>query len=168
MRSYRLKTTEAISDGLDGIWCETDILANTTYMVQTQQEMFKVHGRIRVNVLFAEAITAFSANATTLKFTFTSTTPVIAVANMTAASGSLSGKVAGTRVSCIGGAVTNGALVDAGPGITAAMTPMIIGTNGGVGTIGILTAGASQTSGTSKVVMFYVPLSDGAYVDALH
>jgi hypothetical protein len=168
MRNNYGKILDELGDNIDGLKVDTSILTNTTYLAQTQQEMFNVFGRIWVTTLFGEAVTAFAAVATTLKFNFTSTTPVIAVANMTAASGSLSGKVAGTRVSCIGTAVATGALVDAGPGITAAMLPMIIGTNGGIGTIGILTAGASQTSGTTKFSISYVPLSDGAYVTAVH
>jgi len=169
MKNYSQSTQDLVSDVRNGIEVETTAMANATYMAQTQQEIFNVFGRIKVNILYGEAVTDGSANATTLKFNFTSTTPVIAVANMTAASvGVWTSAVPGTRVVCLGGAVATAALVDAGPGISGAMTPMIIGTVGGIGTIGILTAAASQASGTTKFVIDYVPLSDGAYVTAAH
>jgi hypothetical protein len=168
MRNYSQNTQDFASDVINGIEVETSAMANATYMIQTQQEIFNVYGRIKVNILYGEVVTDASANATTLKFNFTSTTPVIGVADMTAASGSLSAAVPGTRVVCLGTAVATGALVDAGPGISGAMLPMIIGTVDGIGTIGILTATASQASGTTKFVIDYVPLSDGAYVTAAH
>lgn len=169
MRNYSQSTQDLTSDVINGIEVETSAMANATYMASSQQEIFNVYGRIKVNVLYGEAVTDGSANATTLKFNFTSSSPMIGVANMTAASvGTWNAVVPGTRVACLGGAVATAALVDAGPGITGSMTPMIIGTVGGTGTIGILTAAANQTSGTTKFVIDYTPLDDGAYVTAVH
>lgn len=168
MRNYSQSTQDFASDVINGIEVETSAMANATYMAQTQQTLFNVYGRIKVNILYGEVVTDASADATTLKFRFQSTTPAIAVADMTAASGSLASAVPGTRVACLGGAVATGALVDAGPGITGSMSPMIIGTVGGIGLIAILTATANQTSGTTKFVIDYVPLDDGAYVTAAH
>lgn len=168
MRNIYGRILDEVADNLNGLMVETGTMLHTTYMIQTQQEIFNVYGRIRVINLFGEVVVACSATATTLKFNATWATPVIAVADMSAASGSISAKVAGTRIVLIGGAVATAALVDAGPGITASTIPMVIGLKSGIGTIGILTATANQTSGSSKFVICYVPLSDGAYVTAAH
>jgi hypothetical protein len=168
MRTNYGPVLEEASYVSEGIKVDTGIMANTTYMIQTQQEIFNVYGRIAVTVLFGELVTDFSATATVVKFNATWTTPVISVANITANSGSLSGKVAGTRVVCLGTAIATGALVDAGPGISGSMLPIIIGLSGGIGTIGILSATANATSGTMKWSICYAPLSDGAYVTAAH
>ena len=167
MKNYSVSTMEEISDIQNGMRVETSAMANATYMASSQQEIFNVFGRIKVTALFGEAVTTGSNNATTLKFNYTSTTPVIAVANMTAASvGVWTNAVVGTQVGCPGGAIANAAVV--GTGKVCGMTPMIIGLKDGIGTIGILTAAASQTSGTTRFTICYVPMSDGAYVTAAH
>lgn len=168
MRGYSVSSQSEISDIQNGVWVDTGVMLNVTYMVQTQQEIFNVFGRIKVNVLFGEVVVAASATGTLLKFNATWTTPVIGVADMSTVTGSISGKVAGTRIVLVGTTVATAAIVDAGPGITANTNPMIIGLSGGIGTIGILTTTANQTSGSTKFSIFYVPLSDGAYVTAAH
>jgi hypothetical protein len=171
MYNYSPNTQAFASDVLNGICVETGSLANTAYLIQTQKTIFHVYGRVKVNLLYMEVLTDCSAHATVLKFRFASTTPVIAVADMSANSGAITSAIPGTRVTCLGGAVATGTSLDAG--ISPATTPMIIGTcksAAGVQGVGIITctsATASQASGTVKFVCYYVPLEDGAYVESV-
>lgn len=171
MLNYSPNTQAFASDVLNGLCVETGSLANTVYLIQTQKTIFNVFGRVKVNLLYMEVLTDCSAHATTVKFRFASTTPVIAVADMSGASGAITSAIPGTRVTCLGGAVATGASLDAG--ISPASTPMIIGTcisaagTQGVGIICATSAAASQVSGTVKFVCYYTPLEDGAYVASI-
>jgi hypothetical protein len=171
MPNYAPSTIARIGDLINGARVETSALSAATYMLTgpTQTEIFNIFGRIKIHELFGEvAAAAFSNNACVLKYTFTSTSPVIAVADLTAASASLAQLAIGERISWIGGAVATAAVITATPGITdVARTPQIVGVSSGVGTIGINTATASITGlATVKFALFYTPMSDGAYVTA--
>jgi hypothetical protein len=169
--NYNPSTIARIGDLVNGIRVDTSSLAAATYMLTgpTQTEIFNVYGRIKIHEMFGEVATAaFSNHACVIKYTFTSTSPVIAVADLCAASASLAQLAVGERMSWIGGAVATAAVITATPGITdVARIPQIVGVNAGVGTIGINTATASIT-GTATVIwsIFYTPMSDGAYVTA--
>lgn len=167
-RNYSPSTIEVIGDMKNGLMVETSVLANLTYLHQDQWEIFNVYGRIIVWQLFLEAITQASANATTVQFNFTSTVPVIAVQPMCTASASISGLAQGLRVVWVGGAVATAAVITATAGISDVIctSPHIIGTREGVGTIGFVTAGADQASGTSRFAILYTPLDAGSYVTA--
>jgi hypothetical protein len=170
MPNYPINQIGRIADINAGIRVETSTFANTTYMVQTQQEMFTVVGRVMVLQLFWEAITAASATATTLKFNATFTTPAISVFDLSAACTTMSAFAAGRRVTWIGAAASNAAVVTTAAGLsttTVSVIPQILGGIGFVGTLGILTAGANQTSGTSRVVVMYVPAADNSYMAPL-
>ena len=65
MRNYSQSTQDLASDVINGIEVETSAMANATYMVQTQQEIFNIYGRVKVNVLYGEVVTDASADATT-------------------------------------------------------------------------------------------------------
>lgn len=167
--NYNPSTQERIGDLERGMLVETGIMANTTYMVQTQQEIFNVYGAVLVIALFGEVTTIFGDNATTIKFNFTSTTPAVAAANLSAASGALNLLAQGARITCVGDAVTTATAITASAGVSYWPTgSLVVGTVGGTGTIGILTAVANQTSGACKFAICYVPLSEGAYVTAAH
>lgn len=172
MPSYSPSTIERIGDLINGIRVDTSNLAAATYMLTgpTQTEIFNVYGRIKIHELFAEVATAaFSNNACVLKYTFTSSSPVIAVADITSVTASLAQLAIGERIAWIGGAVATAAVLTATPGITdVARIPQIVGVSAGVGTIGINTATASITgTATVKFSLFYTPMSDGAYVTAV-
>lgn len=165
-RNYNPSTQERIGDINAGLMVETGVLDNATYLDQAQEEIFNVYGRIMVLQLFMEAITVFGAQATTLLWNFTSTTPAVAVQPMCGASGALTSLAQGLRCVFVGGAVATAAVITATAGISdvICVNPQIIGTADGVGTIGILTAAASQLSGTCQFTIFYVPMDDGSYV----
>lgn len=157
-----------------GVRVETGTLAGATYLLTggTQTELFNVKGRVLVKQLYLEILTAGSNHATTVLFNCTFTTPVIAVNAMCAASAALNSNPAapaqGLRVVFVGGIVATAAVVTDTAGLSdvTCVSPHIVGGQDFVGTIGMLTAAASQTQGTFKVVLHYLPYSDGAYVEA--
>lgn len=172
MRNYSQNTQELVSDLMNGIKVETSALSNLLYMTLGDKTIFNVFGRIKINALFGEVVSAAGAQATTLQFKYIQSAPyAIAGADLTGLSGSLSAKPKGCRVVCLGGAVATAALIDAGSGISGYMYPMIVGTNSdstiAVGAIYIDTGTAANLTGTTKFVICYVPLSDGAYVTAI-
>lgn len=167
--NYNPSTMNRIGDIKNGLLVETSVLANLTYLHQDQWEIFNVYGRIIVHQLFMEAITVASANATTVQFNFTSTTPAVAVQPMCAASAAITSLAQGLRVVWVGGAVATAAVITATAGISdvICVSPHIIGTRAGIGTIGFVTAAADQASGTSRFAMLYTPLEPGSYASAI-
>lgn len=169
--NYNPSTIARIGDLVNGIRVDTSALAAATYFLtgNTNTPIFNVYGRIKIHELFGEvSVAAFSNDACVLYYNYTSTSPVIAVAPLSAASASLAQLAIGERIAWIGGAVATATVLTATPGITdVARIPQIVGVNAGIGTIGILTATASIT-GNAKVTfsLFYTPMSDGAYVEA--
>jgi hypothetical protein len=169
--NYNPSTIGRIGDIINGISVSTGSLAAATYMIAgpTQTEIFNVYGRVKIHELFGEVATAaFSNNACVLKYTFTSSSPVISVADLTAASASLAQLAVGERIAWLGGAVATAAVITATPGITdVARSTQIVGVESGIATIGINTATASITgAATIKFTIFYSGMSDGAYITA--
>lgn len=163
--NFNQSTQEMIGYLEAGMRVETAVLANTSYLIQAQVELFNVFGTVKILALYGEIITAMSATATTLKFNATFTTPSIAAADLCGASASLSGAARGLRVMSVGGAVATAAVITASAGISdIAPAAQIVGMEGGIGTIGQVTAGANATSGTTQFFVHYVPLSAGAYI----
>lgn len=169
-RHYNQSTRDVVGDIMNGLRVDTTVLAASSYLLTgpTQTELFTVYGRIRIHSLFGEVTVVFANNACVLYYTFTSSSPVIAVGPLCAASASLAQLAVGERIMWVGGVVATAAVLTATPGISDVNpTPQIVGTNGGTGTIGINTATATVATGNLKFSLFYTPMSDGAYVDAL-
>jgi hypothetical protein len=166
--NYAPSTRARIADMNAGMRVETNILAAASYWLtgNTNTQLFNVIGRIKVMQLFSEVITDLGAQACDCFYTYTSTTPTITVQPISATNaGDMGSTLRGGRHICVGTTVATACLIDAQEGISPAIMKekMIIGLKGGVGTIGMDTATASLLSGTIRVVMFYVPASDGAY-----
>jgi hypothetical protein len=171
MPSFQPSTQSMIGFIGGGLRVETSTLANATYLLGaggTQTELFDVYGRILVTQLYLELIVAASANATTVQFNCTFTTPVIALNAMGAACGSISGLGQGQRIVHVGGAVATAAVLTDSAGLSdvTCVTPHIVGGHGFVGTIGIAAAAADQASGSFRAIAHYLPYSDGAYLEA--
>lgn len=166
---YSPSTRARIADLIQGMRVESSVLANLTYFHQDQWEVFTVSGRILVLNLFWEAITVNGAGAGLFQYNFTSTTPAVGVAPLGAVSASIAALAQGARCVNVGGAVATAHVITASAGISDVtnLSPQIIGTKDGAGTIGILTTTADAVSGTHQHVIQYIPLSDGAYVEAL-
>ena len=169
MPNYAPSTRARIADLVLGMRVESSVLANATYFLQAQHELFKVYGRIIVLQLFWEAITVNGAGATLFQYNFTSTSPVIAVAPLGAVSASIAALAQGRRCVWKGGAVATAHVITASAGLSdvISVAPQIVGTIGGVSTIGMLTTTANAVSGTHQHSLLYAPMSDGAYVEAL-
>ena len=173
MGNYAPSTRERISDLVDGMRVETGTFAAATYVNHTtntgQFELFQVNGVIRLMGLYVEAITVFGAGAAVVSFTYTSSSPVVAVAEICDACASVATLAEGTRIVWPGGVVATAAIITASAGITDVSpsgSEHLIGTYGGTGTIGMLTATATIASGTARAFLSYVPKEKGAYVVA--
>lgn len=173
MANYAPSTRERISDLIAGMRVQTGVFNCATYINHTtntgQFELFNVHGRILLMHLYIEAITVWGAGAAVISFTYTSSDPVVAVAEICDACASVATLAEGRRVVWPGGVVATLAVITASAGIsdyTPPGNPHYIGTQGGTGTIGMLTATATLASGTAQAFMNYVPLEIGAYVTA--
>lgn len=116
-------------------------------------------GRVIITSFVGVVTTVFEANATTLKF---SAVPTAGTAtDMCGASASLSGKEVGGMFSIDGTAITT-ALQSTNAGNVGLMTKWIVVA---AGTIDAVTATAENT-GAASWKLTYIPLDDGAYVEA--
>ena len=173
MANYAPSTRERISDLIGGMRVQTDVFAAATYIdhdstTTGQYELFNVHGRIMLMHLYIEAITVWGAGAAVISYTYTSSDPVVPIAEISDASASVAAMAEGLRVVWVGGVVGTANVITASAGISdvTPSAPHYIGTQGGTGTIGMLTATAGLVSGTAQAFMNYIPLEKGAYVDA--
>jgi hypothetical protein len=165
-RNYNPSTIDVLGDMVRGVLVETSVFANATYVVVAQTTIFNVVGLVRLIYLGIEAITVWSADATTLKFGYDASTPAVAAVDLCAASGALTSLAVGKRVAVLGDALATGALEAANSGVSLRTYPIDVGSENGVGVLYMTGAAAAQTSGTSKVRCMYVPISAGAYVQA--
>lgn len=168
-KAYSPSTIEVIGDLVSGLRVEVPTFANLTYFHQDQMELFKVYGRIILKRLFIECITDNGGGATQLQFTYTFTTPAITIKPLCAKCASIAALVRGSRIVWVGGAVATAAVVTVATGGCSDVinsSPVILGGEGFIGTVGMLTSDANPVSGTSKAILYYVPDSDGAYVEA--
>lgn len=166
-RNYSQSTIDVIGDMVRGIKVETSVFLNATYVVIAQKTLFNVVGKVRILYLGIEAITVWSADATTIKFGYDPSVPATGAVDLCAASGVLTSLAVGKQVAVLGDALATGALESASPGIALKTNPVDVGTESGIGVLYITGAAAAQLSGTSKARCLYVPLSDGAYVEAV-
>lgn len=169
MPNYPPSTIARIGDINRGLIVETGSLAYTYFLgaANTQTELFNIKGRILLKYLFMEILTAFDANAVQLAFNVTFTSPVIAVNPLCVKCAALTSGVAGLRAWHIGGAVGTTMVITDSAGVSdIAVIPQMLGGKDFVGTLGMLASDASIGEGTGQVVLAYVPMSDGAYVEA--
>ena len=174
-RHYAASTRDRIGDLVTGMRIDTSVGAATTYVTSAQKEIFNVYGRIMILEMYLEVITAFGANASTVQFNATfldtdGTTSLYTVQNLSATStDDLTSAAAGDRLNYVGGAVNGVPTVSSTPAIgdEHCADPTIVGMENGIGTIGVVTAGADATDGTCQFSIHYIPMSDGAYVTAV-
>ena len=166
-RNYSQSTIDVVGDLVRGLKVETATFLNATYIIVAQVSIFNVSGWVRILYLGIEAITTWSADATTIKFSYDASTPAVAVVDLCSASGALTSLAVGKRVAVLGDALATGALEAVNSGVSLKTNPVDIGCYGGAGVITITGAAAAQTgaTATSKMVCLYVPLSDGAYIE---
>lgn len=176
--NYNESTRQRIADLILGLHVHTTHggLGTAEFTIAAQTELFTVVGRIGIKQLFIELTGTADANATTVAFNCTFTTPTIAVNEMQADCASIATLTQGTRITFVGGAVATALILTDSAGLTdveAAGKMHIIGgeTSAGVnyvGTIGMLAAAATQAGTISATAhLYYVPMSPGAYVEAI-
>jgi len=169
MSNYSPSTIARVGDlnPKRGIVCRTSTVNNTSVLLTTAVNIFKVTGKIRIISLDIEAITQFSATASVPRWQFVSTTPAVALTNISAASSTLSGLAVGKRVTMAGTALNTALVIDSIAGITVKPADaMDIGSEGGVLHLA-LDADVAQTSGTCVITLCYLRLTDGAAAEAL-
>jgi len=169
MPSYSPSTIARIGDINRGLCVQTSTFLNATYIGVAQRSYFNVVGLVKILYLGIEAVTAWSADATTVKFGFDSSDPAVAAVDLCAASGALTSLARGKRVAVLGDALATGALEAANATVSLGTNPVYVGAEGGTGVIYMTGAGAAQTgaTATSKITCLYVPISEGAYVEAI-
>lgn len=178
MANYSPSTRARIADLITGMHIKTadGILLAAHFTDTAQTELFTIVGRIAVVQMFVELTTAADANATTVAFNCTFTTPVIAVNEMQADCGSIASLGAHTRITFVGGAVATALIITDTAGLTDVESAGKLHILGGetaagantAGTIGMLIAGATQAATISATAhLFYYPMSEGAYAEAL-
>lgn len=172
-QNFNQSTRERIRDIKSGMHVETSILLGTAYLATAQVELFTVYNRIVVLGLWFE-VTTLWAGATTLKFTWTSSEPVIGVVDISLLSASMATFVAGARVWMIGDAVGTAASEEESAAVTMNVTyPMMLGnapTIAGVtsvGTIGQDTGVAGTGVSAGKFGLLYAPVDHDARAVAL-
>ena len=169
-RNYKASTWDRVSDLVTGMRVDTSVGAGTTYVTSAQKEIFNVFGRILILEMYLEVITALGADASTVQFNATWSTPAYTVQALSATSTDvLTSAAAGDRLNYVGGAVNAVPTVSSTPGVgdEHCADPTIVGLESGIGTIGVVTAGADATQGTIQFSIHYIPMSDGAYVTAV-
>ncbi len=164
---------EAVGDLHRGLIVETaEVLATTCWEATDSLTIFNVYGRILLLELFG-TITVDMAGAAQPNFSYTGTTPAVAITDICAVSATIGGLNAGHRVVWPGGTVAGVLLISGNeylsPGATG--VPFILGgvSAAGVNFIGTIQADGSVASATAGAAIFscvYVPMSDGAYVSA--
>jgi hypothetical protein len=179
MRNYSPSTREVIGDLIMGMHVETTggVLVAANFTDTAQTELFNIYGRIGVKQLFIELTAAADANATQVLFNCTFTTPVIAVNAMCVKCASIANLGAYGRIMFVGGAVAVGtASISDSAGLTDLEAAGLMHILGGVsaagvatvGTIGMLGDDATQAATIAATAhLFYVPMSTGAYAEAI-
>jgi hypothetical protein len=168
MSNYSPSTVSRVADlnSKRGIVCRTGTVNNTAVFKTTAVNIFHVTGRIRIVSLDVEAVTAFSATASVPRWQFLGVTPTVALTDISAGSATLSALAVGKRVTMAGTALNTAQVIDAVAGITVKPANLMdIGWDGGELYLAV-DADVAQTSGTCVFTLCYLPLSDGAGVEA--
>ena len=154
-----------------GLRVETTTLAAATYLKTggVSTACFNVYGRNQINQMYIEVQTALGAQACQITFFFDASTPAVASNPMGAKCASVSGQGQGARVVYIGGVVAGTCVITDSACLSdvTCVAPTFIGIESGVGTLGPTSSDASLLSGTFRMVVHYLPMSDGAYIDPI-
>ena len=173
MPKFNQSTRKMIGSIVGGIRVDTGDLLATAILDHSPAlavQLFKVIGRIQILQIYYEVSTDLSANAAQLTWNATFSLPVvITIQPIGTKCASVSGLAAGHRIVWGGGVVATAATITTAPGISdfADVTPIIVGMEDGVGTIGSLCTDATCTAGVLKCSIHYLPMSDGAGVEAI-
>ena len=178
MANYAPSTRARIADLILGMRVDTSNVdvSDLVHLHQAQVEDFNVYGTILVKHLFMEVETALSNHAALFQYTYSCPLHAggaIASTKLGTVSTTIASLSEGTRVVCGLGAVAganhqmtgSAGVSDVAVGLG---DPIIIGYKDAVSTIGHLTTTADVVTGVVFHSIFYVPMSEGAYVEAAY
>ena len=178
MANYSPSTIARIGDIVLGIRVDTSVVdvSDLVHLHQAQVEDFNVYGTILLKYLFMEVTVLLGTAATLFQYTYSCplhTGGAITSTKLGLVSLSITDMTEGQRVAWGGGAVAgsnhqltgSAGVSDFAVGLT---DPIIIGYRDAVSTIGHLTTTADMLTGSVFHSCFYVPMSDGAYVEAAY
>jgi hypothetical protein len=172
--NYNPSTIARIADINQGIRVDTGSLAATLILDHNPSlavQLYNIYGRIILLNLFFEVITtALSADAAQVAWNATWSAPVVrTIQPIGTKCASVSALGVGHRIVWGGGVLATAATITTTPGISdfAAVAPIMLGMESGVGTIGSLCSDATCTAGYLRCSLYYVPSSNGAYVSAI-
>jgi len=178
MANYAPSTRARIADLILGMRVDTSNVdvSDAVHLHQAQVEDFNVYGTILLKHLFMEVESVLSSDAALFQYTYSCllhTGGAIAATKLGLVSTSISGLTEGVRVCWGGGAVAgsnhqmtgSAGVSDVAVGLG---DPIIIGYKDAASTIGHLTTIADVDSGVVFHSLFYVPMSAGAYVEAIY
>lgn len=176
--NYNPSTIARIGDIVLGIRVDTGIAdcADGLHLHRAQVEDFNVYGTILLKYLFMEVTTVLDAGATLFQYTYSCplhTGGAITATKLGTVSASIATMSEGARVVWGGGAVAGANhQITGSAGVSdfavGLIVPIIIGYRNAVSTIGHLTTTADTATGKVFHSLFYVPMSDGAYVTAIY
>ena len=178
MANYAPSTRARIADLITGMHVKTTDggLAAAAFTSGAQTSLFTLVGRVAIKQLFIELTAAADSAATTVAFNATFTTPSISLNEIQADCTTIASLAAHQRIVCTNGVVGTACVLTDSAGTTDVDTggrTMILGgeTAAGVntvGTLGMLAAAATQAASiTATAHIFYHPMSDGAYIEAI-
>jgi len=178
MANYAPSTRARIADLILGMRVDTSNVdvSDAVHLHQAQVEDFNVYGTILLMNLFMEVKTVLEAAAALFQYTYSCalhTGGAITSTKLGLVSESISGLTEGHRVMWGGGAVSgSNHNVTGSAGVSDPAVglgdPIIIGYKDAVSTIGHLTTTQDIATGVVFHSLFYVPMSAGAYVEAIY
>ena len=172
--NYNPSTIARIADIHRGIRVDTGTLVAATYFshaggAASQHELYNVVGRVWLLSAFLEVITAdFSAHGAMICWNATFSSVAYTVQPIGTKCAAVTSLKIGHRIVWGGGALATAATITTKPYLSdfANVAPMLIGGESSVGTIGLLGSDATLNAGSFISCLYYVPSSDGAYVEA--
>lgn len=178
MANYAPSTRARIADLILGMRVNTSNVdvSDLIHLHQAQVEDFNVYGTILLMHLFMEVETVLETAAGTFQYTYSCilhTGGAIASTKLGAMSPSISGLTEGARVIWGGGAVAGANhQITGSAGVSDVAVglgdPIVVGYKDAASTIGHLTASVDIETGIVFHSLFYVPMSAGAYVEAIY
>lgn len=178
MSNYAPSTIARIGDLILGVRVDTPVVdvSDLVHLHQAQVEDFNVYGTIQINHLFMEVTALLGTAGTLFQYTYSCllhTGGAIASTKLGTVSASITDMTEGQRVVCGLGAVAGANhQITGSAGVSDVAVglgdPLIVGYRDAVSTIGHLTTTADMLTGSVFHSLFYVPMSDGAYVEAAY
>ena len=178
MANYAPSTRARIGDLVLGMRVDTSVVdvSDLVHLHQAQVEDFNVYGTILLKHLFMEVTALLGTAGTLFQYTYSCllhTGGAIASTKLGTVSGTITDMTEGQRVIWGGGAVAaanhqitgSAGVSDVAVGLG---DPIVVGYRNAASTIGHLTTTADMLTGSVFHSLFYVPMSDGAYVEAIY